>query len=158
MTVNSILYSLTSNYFKDLSGNRQMRKCIMKPKTHLWISKLILRVSYFKMILLILYICVFSIIGAGKPLRWTPKCSSYEKWPKSQVFIFHTKNPLNFDYPDCFEILLTPSLVLTIASCFKECVYCKGFFWDLLNENTVSIVKVTTLILGCQHNFTNYQY
>ena len=113
----------------------------MKPKTHLWISKLILRVSYFKMILLILYICVFSIIDAGKPSCWTPKCCSFEKWPKSQVFIFHTQNPRNYDYPDCFGTLLTPSLVLTIASCFKECVYCTGFF---LLENTVSIVKVRT--------------
>ena len=112
----------------------------MKPKTQLWISKLIQRVSYFKMILLILYICVFSIIDAGKPLSWAPRRCSFEKWPKSQVFIFHTQNSRNYDYPDCFGTLLTPSLVLTVASCFKECVYCTGFF---LMENTVSIVKVT---------------
>ena len=119
----------------------------MKPKTQLWISKLILRVSYFKMILLILYICVFSIIDAGKPLCWTPKCCSFEKWPKSQVFIFHTQNPRNYDYPDCFGTLLTPSLVLTIASCFKECVYCTGFFLMENTINTVSIVKVCTYLI-----------
>ena len=89
---------------------------------------------------------MFLTIDAGKPIRWNPEQNNFEEWPKSQVFIFHTKNPLDFDYPDCFGTLLTPSLVLTIASCFKECVYCKGFFWDLLNENTVSIVKVTTMI------------
>ena len=89
---------------------------------------------------------MFLTIDAGKPIRWNPEQHNFEEWPKSQVFIFHTKNPLDFDYPDCFGTLLTPSLVLTIASCFKECVYCKGFFWDLLNENTVSIVKVTTMI------------
>ena len=119
----------------------------MKPKTQLWISKLILRVSYFKMILLILYICVFSIIDAGKPLCWTPKCCSFEKWPKSQVFIFHTQNPRNYDYPDCFGTLLTPSLVLTIASCFKKCVYCTGFFLMENTINTVSIVKVCTYLI-----------
>ena len=110
------------------------------------------------MILLLISVLMFLTIDAGKPIRWNPEQHNFEEWPKSQVFIFHTKNPLDFDYPDCFGTLLTPSLVLTIASCFKECVYCKGFFWDLLNENTVSIVKVTTVILYCQHNFTNYQY
>ena len=92
---------------------------------------------------------MFSIIGAGKPLRWTPKCSSYEKWPKSQVFIFHTQNSRNYDYPDCFGTLLTPSLVLTVASCF------------FLMENTVSIVKVTInlpmysdSLVQCQNNMS----
>ena len=98
------------------------------------------------MILLLISVLMFLTIDAGKPIRWNPEQHNFEEWPKSQVFIFHTKNPLDFDYPDCFGTLLTPSLVLTIASCFKECVYCKGFFWDLLNENTVSIVKVTTMI------------
>ena len=84
---------------------------------------------------------MFLTIDAGKPIHWNPERHNFEEWPKSQVFIFHTKNPLDFDYPDCFGTLLTPSLVLTIASCFKECVYCTGGF---LMENTVSIVKVTT--------------
>ena len=110
------------------------------------------------MILLLISVLMFLTIDAGKPIRWNPEQHNFEEWPKSQVFIFHTKNPLDFDYPDCFGTLLTPSLVLTIASCFKECVYCKGFFWDLLMENTVSIVKVTTVILRLQYNFTNYQY
>ena len=118
----------------------KMWRCSLIPKTQLWISKLIQRVSYFKMILLILYICVFSIIDAGKPLSWTPKCSSFEKWPISQVFIFDTQNLRNYDYPDCFGTLLTPSLVLTVASCFEEFVNRTGL---LSMENTISIVKVT---------------
>ena len=92
------------------------------------------------MILLLISVLMFPTIDSSKSIRWNPEQHNFEEWPKSQVFIFHTKNPLDFDYPDCFGTLLTPSLVLTIASCFKECVYCKGFLWDLLNENTVSIL------------------
>ena len=96
-----------------------------------------------KMIFLLLYISMFSIIDAGKPLSWPPKYCSFEKWPKSQVFIFHIQNSRNYDYPDCFGTLLTPSLVLTVASCFIECGNCTRF---LLMKNTISIVKVTTAL------------
>ena len=77
---------------------------------------------------------MFLTIDAGKPIRWNPEQHNFEEWPKSQVFIFHTKNPLDFDYPDCFGTLLTPSLVLTIASCFTE----------VRDIKTISIVKVTS--------------
>ena len=116
----------------------------MKAKAELWISKLIEKVSYFKMILLLLSFCIFSIIDAGKPIRWNPERHNFEEWPKSQVFIFHTKNPLDFDYPDCFGTLLTPSLVLTIASCFKGLRTTNTFF---LMDNPVTIAKVTTINL-----------
>jgi hypothetical protein len=87
---------------------------------------------------------MFLIIDAGKPFSWNLERYNFEEWPKSQVFIFHTQNQWNYGYADCFGTLLTPSLVLTIASCFKECVYCTEFF---LMENTVSIAKVTSIIL-----------
>ena len=76
------------------------------------------------MILLLLPFCIFSISDAIKPIIWGPGLYNFAEWSKAQVFIFYTQHPLDFDYPDCFGTLLTPSLVLTIASCFKECVYC----------------------------------
>ena len=79
---------------------------------------------------------MFLTIDAGKPIRWNPEQHNFEEWPKSQVFIFHTKNPLDFDYPDCFGTLLTPSLVLTIASCFKE----------VIDIKKISIVKVKSYL------------
>jgi hypothetical protein len=84
------------------------------------------------MILLLITICIFSILDAGKPIIWGPGLHNFAEWSKAQVFIFYTQHPLNFDYPDCFGTLLTPSLVLTIASCFKE----------IRDIKTVSIVKV----------------
>ena len=91
------------------------------------------RVSYFKMILLLLSFCIFSISDANKPIIWGHG-HNFAEWSKAQVFIFYTQHPLDFDYPDCFGTLLTPSLVLTIASCFKE----------VRDIKTVSIVKVTS--------------
>ena len=82
---------------------------------------------------------MFLTIDAGKPIHWNPERHNFEEWPKSQVFIFHTKNPLDFDYPDCFGTLLTPSLVLTIASCFIS-------FKEFRDIKTVSIVKVTSYL------------
>ena len=106
------------------------------------------------MILLFLSFCIFPLIDAQKPIIWGPELYNFAEWSKAQVFIFYTPNPLDFDYPDCFGTLLTPSLVLTVASCFKECVYCTGFF---LMENTVSIVKVTikcNSMVQCQKNMS----
>ena len=94
------------------------------------------RVSNFKMILLFLSFCIFLIIDSQKPTIWGNELYTFAGWSNAQVFIFYTPNPLDFDYPDCFGTLLTPSLVLTIASCFKE-----------VNDiKTISIVKVTSNI------------
>ena len=97
------------------------------------------RVSYFKMILLLLSFCIFSISDAIKPTIWGPELYNFAEWSKAQVFIFYTQHPLNFDYPDCFGTLLTPSLVLTIASCFIS-------FKEFRDIKTVSIVKVTSYL------------
>ena len=56
------------------------------------------------MILLSIYL--LSIIDAGKPKIRCPERSNFEEWPKSQIFIFHTQNPREYDYPDCFGTLL----------------------------------------------------
>ena len=85
------------------------------------------------MILLLLSFCIFSISDANQPIIWGDG-HNFAEWSKAQVFIFYTQHPLDFDYPDCFGTLLTPSLVLTIASCFKE----------VRDIKTVSIVKVTS--------------
>ena len=90
-------------------------------------------VSYFKMILLILFFCIFSISDAINPI-WGPELYKFAEWSKAQVFIFYTQHPLDFDYPDCFGTLLTPSLVLTIASCFIE----------VRDIKIISIVKVNS--------------
>jgi hypothetical protein len=92
------------------------------------------RVSYFKMILLLLSFSIFSISDANNPITWGPGLYNFAEWSKAQVFIFYTQHPLEFDYPDCFGTLLTPSLVLTIASCFIE----------VRDIKTISIVKVTS--------------
>ena len=88
------------------------------------------------MILLFLSFSIFPIINAQKPLIWGPELYNFAEWSKAQVFIFYTPNPLDFDYPDCFGTLLTPSLVLTIASCFKE----------VIDIKKISIVKVTSYL------------
>ena len=91
-------------------------------------------VSYFKMILIILFFCIFSISDAINPIIWGPELYKFAEWSKAQVFIFYTQHPLDFDYPDCFGTLLTPSLVLTMASCFIE----------VRDIKIISIVKVNS--------------
>ena len=110
-----IIYLYISSKLSNLSS--VMGKHIMKAEKA-FDFKVNTKYHISKMIFVLLYICTFSIIDAGKPLSWSPKCCSFDKWPKSQVFIFHTQNSRNYDYPDCFRTLLTPSLVLTVASCF----------------------------------------
>ena len=88
------------------------------------------------MILLFLSFCILPIINAQKPIIWGPELYNFAEWSKAQVFIFYAPNPLDFDYPDCFGTLLTPSLVLTIASCFKE----------VIDIKKISIVKVTSYL------------